>query len=154
MTALLPTLTTPNPTTIRRANDLAVIGLEMLRMACDTDLTPDDQVETFLTHARFCFQAVTDMHTGVPVCPGCNGRGQQLEIQSVVCTCDRCHGIFTPDGQAITQAEAMTYVHINSAMVPGGSGQYFDLTLRLPSGQLHRLHGWMDQRTRRVQQWG
>lgn len=86
-------------------------------------------------------------------CPGCSGTGIPTDVPQVL-RCQGCGGVFTREPIVAQRAER--FVAFGKPMLakagPAGSFYFdFDLDTR-PT--IQRIHGWADQATKRVVQWG
>jgi hypothetical protein len=89
-----------------------------------------------------------------PTCPGCNGAGINdfTDPSGDVLRCTGCGGLFTV--HPISRDKAAGLVKINEPMLANSNQPfYFDFVVER-EGHPDRIHGWADQQTKQVVQWG
>jgi len=88
-------------------------------------------------------------------CPACSS--DQIDIANGIRQCRSCNGIFTTRENSIPLNKAVEIVNIRK-MEEGRTdpyhNQYFDFYIEHPDFTITRVHGWFNNITRRVTQFG
>lgn len=88
-------------------------------------------------------------------CPGCNGIGELIDTKGNVFRCLLCDGLFSPSTTPTATLKHVNYMewHSEPDKVAGENWRYFDFTYSIGE-EVHRIHGWMDRKSRQLLQLG